>query len=184
MAVLYNNNKISFEDVQSLISVSLDQPFIKEIVSCLETWFDKDVEYIEFKTSGSTGEPKIIQHSKQNIINSALRTQSFFGYKQQCKTVLVLPTNFVAGRMMLYRAIVSDLDIVITNPSLRPFKNINGHFDFVPMTPLQLKESMDCNDLKDVTISKILLGGAPISNDLVERIKFIKIRSLFGLWYD
>ena len=43
----------------------------------LVQWFDNN-DWVEVKTSGSTGEPKLIRLRKTNMIHSAMATGSYF----------------------------------------------------------------------------------------------------------
>ena len=52
-------------------------PYEIAIGKFIMDWMDKE-EFINVKTSGSTGDPKIIKLSKQAMVNSAIRTGDFF----------------------------------------------------------------------------------------------------------
>ncbi|MGB6268305.1 MAG: O-succinylbenzoic acid--CoA ligase, partial [Olleya sp.] len=74
-----NQNYFSFEDLK-VVAYSLVKEgvaFENEIGNFLLDWLD-DKDYVLTKTSGSTGQPKIIQISKQAMVNSAIATGDFF----------------------------------------------------------------------------------------------------------
>jgi O-succinylbenzoic acid--CoA ligase len=52
------------------------EDFEKPVGHFLLDWFD-DRDYIEMKTSGTTGKPKTIRVDKQAMVNSALATGDF-----------------------------------------------------------------------------------------------------------
>ncbi|MEG1238092.1 MAG: AMP-binding protein, partial [Flavobacterium sp.] len=73
-------------------------------------WFDHK-DYIEMTTSGTTGLPKLVRLEKQAMIQSALATGDFFGLKPGDKALLCLPTQFIAGKMMLVRSLILGLEL-------------------------------------------------------------------------
>ena len=123
-------------------------------------------EYIEVKTSGSTGIPKTLALRKEHMVNSALATGRYFQLEPENRSLLCLSTKYIAGKMMLVRAMVLGMWITVVEPSSSPFQKELGHFDFAAMVPLQVQNSLD--ELQ--RIKKLIIGGAPISQALRERI--------------
>ncbi|WNH10171.1 AMP-binding protein [Thalassobellus suaedae] len=80
-------------------------PYQQELGNFLLDWLDNH-EYVVVKTSGSTGKPKKIKIKKQAMVNSAIATGDFFKLKPGDKVLHCLPSNFIAGKMMIVRAIV------------------------------------------------------------------------------
>lgn len=151
--------------------------FIKEgdiyeqaIGEFLLDWFD-DKEYIEMTTSGTTGLPKLVRLEKQAMIQSALATGDFFGLQPGDKALLCLPTQFIAGKMMLVRSLILGLDIDVVSPSTEPLALNKKQYDFVAMVPLQVQNSIDA--LKNV--NKLIIGGAKIDSALEEKLLPLKI---------
>ena len=132
-------------------------------------WFDKK-DYIEMTTSGTTGLPKVVRLQKQAMIHSALATGDFFGLKPGDKALHCLPTQFIAGKMMLVRSLILGLDIDVVSPSLRPLENNSKVYDFVAMVPLQVQNSIE--ELKNV--KKLIVGGAKMDSSLVEKLLPLK----------
>ncbi|MGO4770364.1 AMP-binding protein [Flavobacterium sp. W22_SRS_FK3] len=150
--------------------------FIKEgdpneqaIGEFLLDWFD-DKEYIEMKTSGTTGLPKLVRLKKQAMIHSALATGDFFDLKPGNKALLCLPVKFVAGKMMLVRSLILGLDLDITEPSTEPLALNKTAYDFVAMVPLQVQNSIKA--LKKV--KKLIVGGAKMDTELEEKLLPLK----------
>jgi len=69
----------SFNSVGELVLFS--KSIAIEVYQFLEDWFD-DKLYIEVRTSGSTGAPKLIQLQKKFMINSAKATGVFLNYQK------------------------------------------------------------------------------------------------------
>ncbi|RED23614.1 O-succinylbenzoic acid--CoA ligase [Flavobacterium cutihirudinis] len=128
-------------------------------------WFDKK-DYIEMTTSGTTGLPKLVRLEKQAMIQSALATGDFFGLKPGDRALLCLPTQFIAGKMMLVRSLILGLDIDVISPSTEPFAYNSKQYDFAAMVPLQVQNSID----KLSNVKKLIIGGAKIDSALEAKL--------------
>lgn len=135
-------------------------------------WFDNK-EFIEVTTSGSTGIPKQLCLPKKAMIESALATGDFFELKPGDKVLLCLPTQFIAGKMMLVRSLILGLNINIVVPSLTPLAKNKTKYDFVAMVPLQAQNSI--TGLKNV--KKLIVGGAKIDVSLENKLMSLKTKS-------
>lgn len=147
------------------------EDWIKDVAKSLLEWFDQ--EEITISTSGSTGPPKLIRHSKDAIIRSAQLTASFLGLQHGMTALNVLPAQYIAGRMMLYRALVLDMDITCLAPKLQlaqEITDLQGHFDFSAMTPLQINRTLDESAEALDIIDTIIIGGASVSKTLQSRL--------------
>jgi O-succinylbenzoic acid--CoA ligase len=141
----------------------------QEIGSFLLDWFDNK-DYIEMKTSGTTGLPKLVRLEKQAMIQSALATGDFFGLEPGNTALLCLPTQFIAGKMMLVRSFILGLEIDVVSPSLDPLALNTKQYDFVAMVPLQVQKSIE--GLKNV--NKLIIGGAKLDSALEEQLLPLK----------
>lgn len=133
------------------------------IYQFLQVWFD-DSDFILSQTSGSTGKPKSIQLSKESMINSARMTNRFFDLSAESVCLLCLPASYIAGKMMLVRALVGGFNLITVEPSANPFKKIQIPIDFTAITPYQLFHSAE--SLKEKSIRKIIVGGGMVTNKL------------------
>lgn len=142
---------------------------IAEVHEFIEEW-NSDSEFILVKTSGSTGTPKEIQLSKKHMISSATMTGEFLQLKKDDSALLCLSPSTIAGKMMLVRSIVIGLELTIGDTKGNPLNGINRHFDFVAMVPLQLENSIK-NEAKALSdVSKIIVGGGIVSEELNQHI--------------
>ncbi|WP_396191676.1 AMP-binding protein [Flavobacterium sp.] len=141
------------------------EDFEKPVGDFLLDWFDGK-SYMEMHTSGSTGVPKIIRVDKQAMVNSALATGDFFELRAGNKALHCLPVKYVAGKMMLVRAMILGLDLEFVAPSSHPLRNVDGNFDFAAMVPLQAQNSL--SDLH--RIKKLIVGGAKINSALENQL--------------
>lgn len=140
------------------------EPFEMEIGSFLLDWLNYQ-STIEVHTSGSTGTPKTILLHKYRMVNSAKATGDFFDLKSGTTALHCLPMNFIAGKMMLVRALVLGLKMDCVEPTTCPLQNIDKHYGFSAMVPLQLQNSLDDID----KIKTLIIGGAKPSRELKEK---------------
>ena len=134
------------------------EDFEKPVGDFILDWFDSK-SYIEMQTSGTTGTPKIIRVDKQAMVESALATGDFFNLHAGNRALQCLPVKYVAGKMMLIRAIILGLDLDYVAPTSHPMEGLEDHYDFVAMVPMQAQ-----NSLKELhNVKKLIVGGAKIS---------------------
>jgi O-succinylbenzoic acid--CoA ligase len=152
--------------------------FQKPVGNFFLDWFD-DKPYLEVKTSGTTGAPKLIRIDKQAMVNSALATGDFFELNPGDKALHCLPTNYIAGKMMFIRAFILGLDMDFVAPSANPLYNNDTFYDFAAMVPLQAKSSLA--GLKRV--KKMIVGGAKINPDLEKQLMKVstKVYETYGM---
>ena len=165
---LLNGNHYRFEDL-----FEIAYSFIKEgeahekaIGDFLMDWIRPN-EIITLKTSGSTGKPKLIRYNKQAMVNSALATGDHFDVKIGDKALHCLNADYIAGKMMLVRAMILGLEIDLVPPQGNVLANSDKIYDFAAMVPLQVEHAFE--DLNKV--KTLLIGGAPSSIQLKEKLK-------------
>ncbi len=161
---VHYNYKELHKVAQDLLKTN--QPFENEIGLFFNSWINSN-PMIEVSTSGSTGTPKKILLKKESMVNSALATGDFLGLKPKNKALHCLPTKFIAGKMMLVRAMVLGLEIDCVAPTSNPLLEINEDYDFCAMIPLQVENSVDKLNL----FKKLIVGGAKPSNQLISKIQ-------------
>lgn len=129
-------------------------------------WLD-DNDYVMVNTSGSTGAPKSIKLNKQAMVNSSVMTGDFFGLEPGNTALHCLPSKYIAGKMMLVRAMILGLELDMVSPTTMPAYDDFVHYDFCAMVPLQLKNSLHRMN----NVDKVIVGGARVSNALLESIQ-------------
>ncbi|MBK7099359.1 MAG: AMP-binding protein [Sphingobacteriales bacterium] len=139
-------------------------------------WLD-DTPYINLKTSGSTGTPKTIRAKKNNMLQSANATALYFDFKRGQNALLCLPVDYIAGKMMIVRALYSKLNLICIEPSLSPLEDIPEDMviDFAPMTPMQLHGVINTGSVRN-----ILFGGGPVSAELENASQTLKTEIFHG----
>jgi len=139
-----------------------------DINAFLLDWFDKN-EVVDVQTSGSTGTPKVIQLQKKHMVNSAKATGEYFNLSEKTSALLCMSPNYIAGKMMLVRALTLGWHLDFVDAVSNPLKNIGKEYDFLAMVPLQLQNSLS----EIYKIKKIIVGGGVISNELSKSIQDI-----------
>jgi len=143
----------------------------KDVFSFLSDWFS-DKNTVDVKTSGSTGKPKVIQLKKEYMYNSALATGAFFNLSEKTTALLCLSPNYIAGKMMLVRALVLGWHLDIVNPDIHPLDANKKYYDFCAMVPMQVQHSF--NNLNRIKI--LIVGGAPVNFKLQKKLKPLKTK--------
>ena len=163
----YNGLHFSHRDLKEVAYslVKEGEPHEQGTGDFLMDWLD-DRDYLFVKTSGSTGAPKSIKLMKQAMVNSAIATGDFFNLEPGDKAVGCLPSRFIAGKMMLVRAIILGLEIDIVAPRVRPVFNINTHYRFCAMTPLQVYNPLD----RLANIDTTIIGGSKVTRALRDQL--------------
>ena len=151
----------------------IDAAWKQEIFDFLSDWFNDSTEIIT-RTSGSTGTPKEIRLSKETMRNSACMTNAFFGLDASKSALLCLPASYIAGKMMLVRALMGGFDLVVVEPKANPFQDLQVAVDFTAITPYQLHHSADT--LRSAPIKNIIVGGGHVSSELENLAEVIPAR--------
>jgi len=159
-------NNISFSSVDELQAYT--KGFSEEIHLFLESWFSKS-DVIIVKTSGSTGTPKSISLQKEFVINSAKATGAFFDLQENTTALLCLPIQYIAGKLMLIRALTLGWKLDIIESNSNPLKTVEKQYDFTAMVPLQLQNSIS----KIHLIKKLIVGGGVVSSALQEKLQTV-----------
>ena len=141
-----------------------------------------ELEFITVNTSGSTGTPKEFRFSKRAVAISADATNNFFGLGQNSNAVLPLPMQYIAGKMMVARALLGGYNLIVleatSTPDLRRLKA-----DFMPVTPFQM-HNLILNQWDALgNIKTFLIGGGEPSKDLIANMKQAGARAFasFGM---
>jgi O-succinylbenzoic acid--CoA ligase len=110
--------------------------------------------------------------SKQAMVESAKRTLAFFNLKPNQSALLCLPVSFIAGKMMVVRAIVEQLNLIAIAPSASPLKDLNETVGFAAFTPLQMmNELKQLNNSKLNFLRKVIIGGGAVGDELEVMLK-------------
>lgn len=159
--------------------------FANQVLDVVNSW-ESGQAVFSFSTSGSTGIPKTIELTRRQIEASAMATLNFLNIKQG-SALLCLDPSYIAGFMMIIRAIIGKLNLMAVTPSSNPLNElpIKNGLTLLAIVPLQLKtilkNSVSKNLLKK--IDHVLIGGAALSDDLEKKLEIFPnaIYQTFGM---
>ncbi len=141
----------------------------RDVLSFIRLFLERSTVQIKQKTSGTTGDPKSFVLKRDSMICSARKTIQFFDLQPGDRALLCLPVRYIAGKMMVVRALVGGLDLVMVEPSAQPLKELNGSVSFGAMVPLQVHEAMQHNDDLSL-VKKLIIGGGELHPSIKEEL--------------
>lgn len=144
----------------------------KNLALFLLEWLSP-TDFVLVKTSGSTGSPKTIELPKAVMRASAVMTAQRFELGEGQKALLCLSAGYVAGKMMLVRALSLGLHLTAIQPTSRPFESLSESFDLAACIPLQVQQSLaeDVERERIGNVRVVLVGGGPVSRELAEELR-------------
>ena len=133
-------------------------------------------ETFTLHTSGSTGSPKPITLSREQMALSARLTGQALALTAGDHALVCLSTDYIAGRMMLVRGFELGLRLSVIDPASNPLLGFedDAAFDFTALVPLQLQEILSKTPQKISILNQmkaILIGGAPVSIALLAQLQ-------------
>lgn len=140
----------------------------------LEQWFSPDLT-LSIQTSGSTGAPKLIELSKANMRISARVTLDYFSIQKGGKALLCLSLTTIGGVMMVVRAIERNMHLIVAPVQSQPLTDLNNQLeiDLAAMVPAQVHRLVEEEPKALTSIHTLLVGGAPVTTQLIEKLKSI-----------
>ena len=153
--------------------------FQEEVFDFCRQWKLGKNEFL-FHTSGSTGKPKPIYLSRLSMIESANMTMDWLHLQEGDNVLLCLPIEYIAGAMMLVRALVLKLNIVLVEPSQNPLeeitKPINIHLaSFVTTQWSTILQSNPNLFTFFSEVKGILIGGSELTSSVELLTKEIQL---------
>ena len=139
--------------------------WLGDVAEVWRRWCAGEEPGLAVTTSGTTGTPKRVQHSRNATAFSVAQTAEALDLRQGCHAVLALPTTFVAGQAMLVRALVGQWRLTLVEPNATP--SWAGPCDFTAMTPHQTQGWLEHGTGSATTL---LLGGGPVSPALLRAL--------------
>ncbi len=151
-------------------------PWKKEIFYFIIDWLS-DSDIIKVNTSGSTGTPKTISLLKEHVKASAEATNQFFDLKKGDNALLCLPVKYIAGKLMIIRAILGRYNLYCIEPSLSPWFE-EAAIDFAAMTPAQVSSLLKSKEGRGLlnAIDTLIVGGDKIPSALEKKLQEVKTK--------
>jgi len=176
-ALVIDEQEASIKDLYQLEQAD----WKKYILQFLLDW-QSPQEHINIYTSGSTGHPKKITLLKTDMLASASATNHHFNIVSGANYFLCLSPTYIAGMMMIVRAIENKGVLIAVAPSNKPLANYsNETLHFAVMVPSQFYNSIEA--LKTMKIDQLILGGSPLNEKVLNQLKDIstKIYLTYGM---
>jgi O-succinylbenzoic acid--CoA ligase len=141
-----------------------------ELEEFLNEWHD-DRPTVMVHTSGSTGKPKPLLVEKSRMEASARITCNFLGLQQGDTALLCMPLDYIAGKMMVVRALTCGLRLIAVKPSGTPCWDET--IDFAAMVPLQVWNLLHhaTGRQRLMQVRHLIIGGGAIDERLEEALK-------------
>lgn len=113
------------------------------------------------------------------MVNSAIATGDYFKLEPGDTALQCLPSHFIAGKMMLVRAMILGLELDLVAPSSSPVFNTKKAYTFCAMVPMQLQNSIE----KINNFKTIIVGGTAVSNEIIKQVQNIgcKVYATYGM---
>ena len=143
-----------------------------DLEAFLAEWHN-DSPTVLVHTSGSTGKPKPMLVEKRRMQASARITCRFLGLHEGDTALLCMPLDYIAGKMMVVRALTCGLQLVSVPPSSHPLATSHlspfpSRLDFAAMVPLQVWNSLQVPEERHrlMHIRHLIIGGGAIDQAL------------------
>lgn len=131
-------------------------------------------ETFQLQTSGSTGDPKKIVVTREQMIGSASLTERALSLKADDTALLALDPVFIAGKMMIVRSFVTGLRMYAVEPSSNPLEKLPAEISitFAAMVPLQVKTILESKHPQMIErVKTCIIGGAPLDKTSEAKLK-------------
>ena len=147
-----------------------------DLEAFLAEWHN-DSPTVLVHTSGSTGKPKPMLVEKRRMQASARITCRFLGLHEGDTALLCMPLDYIAGKMMVVRALTCGLQLVSVPPSSHPLSTAHlsilpSRLDFAAMVPLQVWNSLQVPEERHrlMHIRHLIIGGGAIDQALASQL--------------
>ena len=147
-----------------------------DLEAFLAEWHN-DSPTVLVHTSGSTGKPKPMLVEKRRMQASARITCRFLGLHEGDTALLCMPLDYIAGKMMVVRALTCGLRLVSVPPSSHPpatshLSPFPSRLDFAAMVPLQVWNSLQVPEERHrlMHIRHLIIGGGAIDQALASQL--------------
>lgn len=175
-----NHREVKIEEILS--GAAFPQTMFEEdALDFIKDWLN-GVDSFSIQTSGTTGAPKTIVVRREQMQHQALSSILALALQPGDVALACLPVKYIAGKMMLVRALTNRMKLEIVEPSSNPLEKIHltQKIDFAAFVPLQLQTMIEGGLAKRLNeIKCIIIGGAAVNPSLKQRIENELTTSVF-----
>ncbi len=129
-------------------------------------------------SSGSTGPARWIELGFHALCRAAGTVAARLAARQGDRWLLSLPLDHISGQSILIRALVSAGTLVI--PGKRPLLEGLAVVQHASLVSAQLHDLIDCGFQAAPALKSLLLGGGPVSPELLKRARHLPVYLSYG----
>lgn len=184
--LLLEGKKYLPEDIKHLSANACETTpsFLSDLFHFLADWFDGS-PFMTVHTSGSTGTPKVLTVRKEQMMQSARITCEFLHLCAGDAALLCMPLQYIAGKMMVVRALVAGLNLILRTPSGHPMSDVTVPLRFAAMVPLQVYNTLQIPLEKErlCRTDILIIGGGAIDSALESDVRSLpgEVYSTYGM---
>jgi O-succinylbenzoic acid--CoA ligase len=170
--IAFDDERIWLDEIPTKIVAGSIDVFQRTVLVFCQEWL-AGKEHFELQTSGSTGAPKLVNVSRNQLKASAQLTANALGLQRNFTALVCLDTRYIAGIMMLIRSLEVGMNMIIVAPSSHPLDKISfdDSIDFTAFVPLQLETILKSSQKEKLNQIKIaLIGGAALNLKTVSEL--------------
>jgi o-succinylbenzoate---CoA ligase len=165
----------------------IQEDYKQSVINFIAEW-ESYSPVLRVSTSGTTGAPKTIEFTKKQVQASARYTGRFFQFKKGDAVLLNLSPEFVAGKLMIVRALVHEMKLVVAPLQANPLEAVDGIDQALKLgafVPYQVAAILKDGKTKSrfEKIENVLIGGAIMTPGLEHQVAQLKNKNYasFGM---
>jgi o-succinylbenzoate---CoA ligase len=169
-----------FVSLQAIVAEKIQSrsAFEASTFDFIRNWLGDKKEFF-ISTSGSTGDPKKISITREQMMASAMMTIKALRLKKNQNSLICIDTKYIGGQMMLVRSIINDMQIWAIDPCACPLQKIPVDLcvNFAAFVPYQVYSMLESKHphLLD-TPDTIIIGGAPLDEYVIHQLQKFQSR--------
>lgn len=153
-------------------SANAYSPFEKHTFTFIREWMVGEKTFL-LQTSGSTGEPKQITVTREQMEASARLTEQALELKKNDSALVCIDTKYIGGKMMIVRCLTIGMRMWAVDPSSNPLLKIpiDRCVNFAAFVPLQIQTilaSKHPHSLND--LDTVIIGGASLDEKIIRQL--------------
>ena len=139
--------------------------FIREWLTDTQTFFQQ--------TSGSTGTPRTISITRQQMEHSARLSEQALELQPLSHALICIDTRYIGGKMMIVRSLVTKMAMWIIDPAAHPLQHlpVDQCVNFAAFVPYQIQSMLGSKHphlINNVDI--VIIGGAELHDEFVAEL--------------
>jgi O-succinylbenzoic acid--CoA ligase len=146
--------------------------FEEHTFSFIREWLSGQKKFV-LQTSGSTGAPKRITVTREQMEASAKLTEQALQLKRQHHALICIDTKYIGGKMMIARCLTIGMRIWAVDPTANPLSKIpvDQCVNFAAFVPLQIQTILGSKHPHSLNnLDQVIIGGAPLDEKVIEQL--------------